>query len=54
MVRAAALRRMASSLEKAFSIGLRSGEQGGRQRRLAPAASIARRTSEPLWTAGCP
>ena len=41
MVRAATLRSRAFSLAKAFSIGLKSGEYGGRYRIRAPAASIA-------------
>jgi hypothetical protein len=40
MVRSAAFRRCALSLLKACSIGLRSGEYLGRQRSVAPAASI--------------
>jgi hypothetical protein len=38
-VRAAALRRSAFSFANACSIGLKSGEYGGRYSRLAPAAA---------------
>jgi hypothetical protein len=36
---------MALSLEKAFSIGLKSGEYGGRNSICAPAASMASRAA---------
>ncbi len=49
MVRSAALRRQAFSLEKACSIGLKQGLYGGRKSSLAPAASIASRTAGTLW-----
>src|SRR6476619_212619 len=48
-VRAAALRRSAFSFANACSIGLKSGEYGGRYSRLAPAASMASRTPRILW-----
>ena len=48
-VRAATFHRIALSLEKTFSIGLRSGEYGGRNRNFAPATSIACRPAAPLW-----
>ena len=50
-VRAAATRRNALSVAKPCSMGLESGESGGRKSRVAPAASIAGRTAGPLWTA---
>jgi hypothetical protein len=37
------------SLAKAFSIGLKSGEYGGRKRSVAPVAVTASRTALPLW-----
>src|SRR3954464_1244575 len=48
-VRSAAFRRSAFSLEKAFSIGLKSRDYGGRNNSLAPAASMASRTGWLLW-----
>src|SRR5215213_5459548 len=48
-VRSAAFRSRALSLANAFSMGLKSGLQGGRSSRLAPAASIRARTLAPLW-----
>ncbi len=50
-VRSAALRSRILSLAKTCSIGLRSGEYGGRNSSLAPAARMARRTALPLWEA---
>ena len=47
-VRGAALRTKALSLAKTCSIGLRSGEYFGRNRRRAPAAVIAFRTAFPF------
>jgi hypothetical protein len=48
-VRAAAFRRKCFSLASTWSIGLRSGLEGGRKNSLAPAARIARRIALPLW-----
>ena len=48
-VLAAALRRSALILAKTCSIGLKSGEYGGRNMRLAPARSIAARAPLTLW-----
>jgi hypothetical protein len=48
-VLAAVLLRSALSLEKACSIGLKSGEYGGRNRSRAPAASIASLAPRTLW-----
>ena len=49
IVRSAALRRSALSLLKDISIGFRSGEYLGRQRSVAPRASIASRAPTALW-----
>lgn len=50
-VRAATLPGRALSLATAFSIGLTSGLQGGRNRGPAPAAAMASRPAMPLWLA---
>ena len=50
-VRAAALRRSAFSFANACSIGLKSGEYGGRYSSVAPAASMASRTPRNLVAA---
>lgn len=47
--RAAIFRSSAFSLANICSIGLRSGESGGRWRISAPAASISARTPSTLW-----
>lgn len=49
MERAAAFRRRALSLAKAISMGLKSGEYGGRKSGLAPVLWIASRMPETLW-----
>ena len=41
-------------LAKTCSIGFRSGEQGGRKRRRAPAALLAVRIAAPLWLSWLP
>ncbi len=48
-VRVAAFRRMDLILEKACSMGLKSGEYGGKNNNLAPTASIAARAPLTLW-----
>ena len=48
-VLAAAFLSRALSLEKAISIGLKSGEYGGRNRSRAPTISMASRTPLILW-----
>ncbi len=49
-VRSPALRSNAFSLANAFSIGLKSGEQGGSSYSRAPVAWIAARTPATLWS----
>jgi hypothetical protein len=49
MVRLSVFRRGVLSLEKAFSIGLKSGEEGERNRSVGPAALMASRTAALLW-----
>jgi hypothetical protein len=48
-VRAARVRSSPFTFDQIISIGLRSGEYGGRYNTLAPADSICRRMSGRLW-----